>query len=191
MIRDYILKNRSYRRFDGAHPISADTLREFIDLARLSGSGANRQPLKYILSCTPESNAKIFATLAWAGYLRDWDGPAEGERPTGYIILLGDRKISQSFGIDPGIAAQSILLGAVERGLGGCMIASVKREALIEALGLAEEYEILLVIALGKPVEQVFLEPLPNDGDIKYWRDPSGGHHVPKRALDEIILAEI
>jgi nitroreductase len=188
MVKDLVLKNRSYRRFYQEVSIELETLRELVDLARLSASAMNLQPLKYVLSCEPERNALIFSHLGWAAYLRDWPGPAESERPSAYIIVLGDTKISRSFGCDHGIAAQSILLGATERGLGGCMIATVKRRELSQALGIAPHHEILLVIAIGKPKETVVIEEIGNDGDTKYWRDSQGVHHVPKRALDDIII---
>jgi len=188
MLRDLIAKNRSYRRFYQDVPIDCETLRELVDLARLSASGANRQPLKYILACDPDQNARIFPCLAWAGYLKDWPGPAEGERPSAYIVVLGDTEISPSAGVDHGIAAQSTLLGATEKGFGGCIIASIRKDDLREALHIPPRYEILLVLALGKPKETVVVEPVGPDGDIKYWRDGEGVHHVPKRALAEIIV---
>jgi len=188
MIRDLIEKNRSCRRFDENVPVSRETLRELVDLARLSASASNLQPLKYILSSDPERNALMFPCLAWAGYLTDWPGPSQGERPSAYIVMLGDTEITSSFGCDHGIAAQSILLGAVERGLAGCMIASIQREGLRQALAIAPRYEILLVIALGAPREEVVLEAVGPSGDIRYWRGPDGVHHVPKRSLDEIVL---
>ena len=188
MLKDLVTKNRSYRRFHQGEGITLGTLRELVDLARLSASGANRQPLKFILACDPERNAQIFPHLAWAGYLTDWPGPEEGERPSGYIVVLGDTDIRPSFGVDHGIAAQSILLGATEKGLGGCIIASIKKDALRAALDINSRYEILLVLALGKPQETVVVDPVGPDGNIKYWRDEQGVHHVPKRALDDIIV---
>jgi nitroreductase len=188
MLEELVRKNRSYRRFQEDFAISRETLLELVDLARLSASGANRQPLKYFLVCDPETNARVFPHLAWAGYLADWPGPQEGERPSAYIVILVDTAIAKSAGVDHGIAAQSILLGATERGLGGCIIASVQREAVSQLLNIDPRYEILLVLALGKPVEQVFIESVGADGDIRYWRDPEGGHHVPKRSLGEIVL---
>ena len=188
MIRDLILKNRSYRRYYQEAAVGIDTLRELVDLARLSASAANMQPLRYILSCEPEKNALIFSQLAWAAYLKDWGGPAEGERPSAYIIILEDKRIGHLMGCDHGIAAQSILLGAAEKGLGGCMIGAVKKKGLRRALGIAERYGILLVLALGKPGETVIIEKVGTNGDIKYWRDSNGVHHVPKRSLDEIIV---
>ena len=188
MIRDLIMRNRSCRRFYQEVAIERETLRELVDLARLSASAANMQPLKYILSCDRQKNALIFPHLAWAGYLKEWPGPSEGERPSAYILILGDTEITQSFGCDHGIAAQSILLGATEKGLGGCIIAAVQRQELQRALGIPPRYEILLVLALGKPKETVVIEAVGPDGDIKYWRDSEGIHHVPKRRLDDMII---
>ena len=112
----------------------------------------------------------------------------DGERPAAYIVILGDKTISQAFGCDHGIAAQSILLGATEMGLGGCMIGSVNRAELSLVMSIPPEYEILLVIALGKPKETVVLEAVGPGGDIRYWRDEHAVHHVPKRSLSEIIV---
>lgn len=182
-----IEKTRTFRRFDSAHPITPDTLVNLVDLARHSASAANRQPLKYILVTETGQCEALYPCLAWAGYLTNWEGPVPAERPTGYIIILGDKEISESFGVDPGIAAQSIMLGATEAGLGGCIIASVKKERLRTEFDIPKQYEILLVLALGKPVEEVVIETIRNN-DVKYWRDDKGVHHVPKRTLDEIIL---
>jgi nitroreductase len=187
MIKDLILKNRSYRRFYQDHKISIDELRDLVDLARLSPSGRNLQPLKYKLSVDSETNEKIFSTLAWAAYLKDWEGPEEGEKPTGYIIILGDTRLTNNFLCDHGIVSQSMLLGAVEKGLGGCIFASIKREKLKELLKIEDHFEVLLAIALGKPKEEVEIEDVIND-NIKYYRDKKHVHHVPKRKLNDIIL---
>ncbi len=188
MIAELITGNRSYRRFYQDETISLDTLKGLVNLARLSASGANLQPLKYILANDPSKNAQIFSCLAWAGYLKDWPGPVEGERPAAYIVILGDKEISQNFGCDHGIAAQSILLGAREQGWGGCMIGSIQKDRLGALLQLPEKLEILLVIALGRPQEKVVLEEIAPGESIKYWRDDQGVHHVPKRRLEDIIL---
>lgn len=187
-VRELVLKNRTYRRFYQDHPLERETLRELVDLARHSSSGGNLQPLKYLLSTEPELNARIFETVAWAGYLKEWPGPEEGERPTGYIVVMLDKSISKTPFWDHGLAAQSILLGAVERGLGGCMFGNIRKDDLAAVLGLAEHLEILMVIALGKPKEEVRLVPLGPDGDVKYYRDANGVHYVPKRELNGIII---
>ncbi len=180
--------NRSIRRFEENHRISDKQLRKLVNLVRQSASGANMQPLKFILSNTLEKNQLIFPALSWAGYLKEWDGPDQGERPSAYLVLLGDTQIAKSFQYDAGIASQSITLGAAEMGLGGCLIGSIKRDLLREALSIPDHYEILLVIALGKPAEKVVIENLEAVEDIKYWRDERGIHHVPKRDLSSLIL---
>lgn len=188
MISELIQKNRSYRRFFEDKAVEVETLKELVDLARLSASAANFQPLKYLLSSDPERNALIFPNLAWAAYLKDWPGPGPGERPSAYIIILVDTEIRKTFGCDHGISAQSILLGATEKGLGGCIIGSIDKQGLRAALSIPSRYEILLVLALGTPKDTVVIETVDPFGSIKYWRDKQGVHHVPKRSLDDIIV---
>ena len=188
IVYDLVKKNRSYRRFDENSPVGPEVLEELVDLARLSASAANLQPLKYILSCEPKKNRLIFSHLGWAAYLKDWPGPAEGQRPSAYIVILGDTSVSKTFGCDHGIAAQSMMLGAAERGLGGCMIASIQRSRMRDALNIPARFEILLVVAIGRPMEEVVIEDLEPGGSVEYWRDDRGTHHVPKRGLGDIIL---
>ena len=188
MFKDLISKNRSYRRFNQKYKIERRFLEDLVELGRLSPSAANLQPLKYMIFSDPEKNAAIFPHLAWAGYLKDWGGPAEGERPSAYIVILGDKNIAPKVGCDHGIAAQSILLGATEKGLGGCMIGSIDRQGLREILNIPDQYDIVLVIALGKPMEKVVLDTAQSSDNIKYWRDENDVHHVPKRSLNEIIV---
>ncbi len=188
MMGDLVLKNRSYRRFDQDFEIGRETLESLVDLARLTPSAGNFQPLRFLLSWEREKNSTIFGSLSWAAYLKDWPGPAQGERPSAYILILGDKKCAKTFAYDAGIAAQTILLGAVEKGFGGCILASIDRKRLAPALKIPDEFEMLLCIALGKPAEKVVIEPMGPEGDVKYWRDGEGVHHVPKRSLQDVIL---
>ncbi|MBN2238989.1 MAG: nitroreductase family protein [Dehalococcoidales bacterium] len=188
MIRDLIIENRTCRRFYQDVPVERKTLEGLIDLARCSASASNIQPLKYILCNEPEKNATVFQQLGFAGRLKDWPGPAEGERPAAYIIMLLDTEISKNPWCDHGIAAQSILLGAREAGLAGCMHGSFKKEPLTKLFDISPRYEIQLVISLGKPKETVVLEDTAPGGDIAYYRDSNDVHHVPKRPLSEIII---
>lgn len=183
-----IRKNRSCRRFSQNHKIEFRTLKSLVNLARLSPSAANLQPLKFIINNQPEKNETIFSCLGWAAYLKDWKGPAEGEKPSAYILVLGDTAITKNFGCDHGIASHSILLGAREMGLAGCMIGSINRKRLMRELNISNQFEILLVLALGKPTEEVVLEAVDEHGNIKYWRDENSVHHVPKRILEDLII---
>jgi nitroreductase len=188
-LRELVLKNRSVRRFRQDQAVAMAQLESLLDLARNTASAGNLQPLRYVLSTDPAKNAEIFACLGWAAYLADWPGPSEGERPAAYIVICHDAGVAPKVDCDHGIAAQTILLGAAEAGLSGCMLASVNRNKLARVLNLPESLPILLVLALGRAAEQVVLEELPADGSIRYWRDQQGLHHVPKRGLGEIIAA--
>lgn len=188
MIKELAYKNRSCRRFKEDNRISKETLLELIDIARVSPSSKNLQPLKYIVSVDKDKNEEIFKTLAWAKYLKNWPGPAKGERPSAYIIILLDLEISQNADCDEGIVSQSISLGAVEKKIAACILHSVDRDKLRNTLNIPDKYKISLVIALGEPAEERFIETMKSKEDYKYWRDERGIHHVPKRSLDEIIL---
>ncbi len=190
-LKEMVAKTRSYRRFDQGQAIAAEMLVGLVDLARQTASASNRQPLKYIVVAEAAMNARLFAHLRWAGYLPEWGGPAEGERPAGYIIVLTDTEINKEAATDVGIAAQTIMLGATEAGLGGCMLGAIDRDGIRQLLDLPERYAISLVLALGVPVERIVLEPVGADGDIKYYRDEAQVHHVPKRALREVLLRKI
>jgi len=186
---EIVKKNRSYRRFDEKKKISEDALKELVDLGRLTASGANLQPLRYHLSWTEEECASVYPTLKWAAYLSDWDGPEAGERPTAYITVARDTEVKDvAAKTDAGIAMQTMLLAAVQKGFGGCIFASVNRDKLREVIDLDNRYEIMFVIALGAPVEEVKIEPLKEDGGIRYYRDENAVHHVPKLGLDDVIV---
>lgn len=187
MIRNLIIKNRSYRRFDSSVKLDSKQIKKWIELARFSGSGRNMQPLKYIICTYPETNDKIFPHLGWAGYLTNWEGPKKGERPVAYIAVLNDKSLSENYFCDDGIAMQSILLGAVEEGFGGCMIGTVNKNRVSEILQIPEHLDLLWIIALGKPAENCVIDEA-DKGNIKYWRDENEVHHVPKRSLNEIIF---
>lgn len=180
---------RSYRRFDEGDPIPEALLLELVDLARVTASGANRMPLRFKPVSATAERESVFAQLKWAGALPEWDGPEPGERPTGYIVIC-DAGHGATTAVDEGIAAQTILLAAVEAGFGGCMLHAFNKANVAEALRLDEGVAPLMVIALGRPVEKVVLEPLSAspDGSTNYWRDETHVHHVPKRSLEDVLL---
>jgi nitroreductase len=187
MMRELVAKSRTYRRFHENKLVSRQIVIDLIEIVRLIPTAGNKQPLKYIISHDPGKNARIFACLAWAAYLKEWPGPAEGERPAAYIVILGDNDISEHVQWDHPIAAQTIALAATEMGLGACILGAVDRPRLKETLGIPARYEVLFVVALGYPKETVVMDPI-KDGDCKYWRDDEGVHHVPKRTVEEILL---
>ena len=192
MLHDLVKACRSYRRFDEATRIERSTLVSWIDAVRLVASSGNAQPLRYALVTDELACEKVFSCCAWAKALPDWPGPEPGERPSAYIVILSDcdRTLADVFTAwDEGIAAQTIMLQAVEAGFGGCIIASFKKRSMAEALGVdADRFQPDLVLALGKPVEDVRIVDLPAGGATEYWRDEAGVHYVPKRALSSVLL---
>jgi len=182
MLKDLILKNRSTRHYHQEVPVSRATLEELVDLARLSASAGNRQPLRYILASEPEKVDLVYRHIGLAS------DPPEGDRPPAYIIILGDKEVRPSFGVDPGIAAQSILLGATEKGLAGCMIGYINKPELARALNLPDKYEITLVVALGKPKEHYKIDSITIGEATQGWWDEKGVRHIPKLGLKDIII---
>jgi nitroreductase len=191
MLNDLVVRARTVRRFMQAEPVGAEVLVDLVALARLSPSSANRQTLRFLPICDPELNATIFAHLSWAGYLPDWPGPADGERPAAYIVVLSDKRLGPVREVDAGIVLQTMVLGACERDLATCVLGSVDRNNLAKELDLPEHFGILYVLALGRPAESVVVEDLGREGDVRYWRDEQGTMHVPKRTLDELIVKPI
>ncbi len=190
-MQEIIAKTRTFRRFNQKEPISMTTLHELIDLARLGGSARNGQPWQYVVVNTPELCAKIFPYLGWAGYLTDWKGPVEGERPSAYVLCLlnktrlkGPESEAQ---FDLGVATQNLLLGAMEKRIGGCRIGAFNPQ-LASLFDMPGHLVISLVVALGKPRETVIIEECKNEDDVRYWRDEHGVHHVPKRSLKSCLL---
>ncbi len=189
MIKDLAVRSRSYRRFYESESISYDKLKELVEIARYVPSTVNSQPLKFMLVNDADGNEKVFSTLAWAGLLKEWHGPEKGERPSAYIVILGDLSVGKNKHLDVGITAQTMMLGAADMGYGGCMFGSIQREKLASLFDIdTEKYSIELVLALGKPKEDVRVVDLPESGSTAYYRDENGVHYVPKRSVDELIV---
>ena len=184
---ELIKKTRSYRNFDTTVGVSEETLRALIGLCRYTPSSANTQSMKFAYSCSPEKNAAVFSLLRWAGYLTE-KPPYDGNVPAAYILLCHDTRVVQNpIDIDAGICAEALVLGAMDKGLGACMIGSFDKEKMTEIFVLPAGVVPRLVIALGAPKETVVVTDMQN-GDCKYWRDDNRVHYVPKRSLDELIL---
>jgi len=186
MLKELVKKNRSYRRFDGNYHIDNSIIIELISLTRFCASAANLQPVRYHVSNSPAMNDKIFKTLSWAGYLNDWDGPSESEKPSAYITLLAESTPKYLL-CDAGIVCQTMLLGAVEYGLGGCIIGSIDRHRLKSELQFSGNYNIILALALGKPTENVVITDTSDETKFKYFRK-NDTHFVPKLVKEKLIV---
>lgn len=188
MFSELVRKNRSYRRFDHNAMISPMVMSSILEAARLCPSAGNMQSLRFLPVTSEEDCAKLFPNLKWAGYLRYWDGPSLSERPTAYILILGLANASKYLQVDTGIAAQTMLLNAVEKGFGGCMLAALDRDKIRADFAIPDELDILLCLALGKPAETVVIEDVIDPDDIEYYRDAESIHHVPKRLIKDLVI---
>lgn len=190
MLKELVKKNRSYRKFKEDVQVERKTLEELVDLARLSPCGMNLQSLRYMLVTDSSDRELIYPNIKWAAFLKEWGGPVRGERPSAFILVFLDKGVQNSFvsDIDVGIACQSILLGAVEKGLGGCIIGAVNKDEVKKAFGIRDSLELKLVIAIGKPNQNIVIDDADLTSDLKYWEDESGVHHVPKLGLKNLII---
>lgn len=186
MLKKLIENNRTCRRFDRGFEVTYDMFVKLIELARLSASSANLQTLRFAFADKQKAET-VFDNIKWAGYIKD-GAPEESQKPPCYILVLNDNDYAKADLTTAGIAMQSILLGAVEMGLKGCIFGSVNRKKLAEKLQLSSKTEILNVIALGKPAEKTVIEDINKGGSIKYWRDKEGVFHVPKIITKELII---
>jgi len=191
MFKDLVMKNRSYRGYDRSRKVTEEELKALVDLSRYTPSTVNRQPAKYYITCDEKEVADIQAMTKWGGALPELHLPYPGTEPVAFIVVCMDKVLSENAPMylrDIGIVSQTILLGAVEMGLGGCMIGSFNKQKLNEYLELPRNVEANLVIALGKPAEDIVITEAVK-GKTTYYRDEDGKtHYVPKRPLDEIIL---
>jgi len=191
MIRELVEKNRSYRGYDESRKMTREELVEFVDCARLTASAANKQPLRYYLAWEQEQLDKIQPLTGWAKALPERRLPLPGKNPTGFIVICRDvnvAKTKEECMCDVGIAAQTMLLYAAEKGLGGIMIGNFSPERIKKALGLSEEFEPVLIVAFGKPDEEVRLVEAEKDASLKYYRDANNVHYVPKRKLEDVLI---
>jgi len=184
-VYDAIAKRRTVRRFK-QDEIPLETLKRLVDAARVAPSGANLQPLKYIIVRSKKLVDAIFPLVAWAGYIAPKGNPPEGERPTAYIIILADTNIHKGdCGHDVGAAAENLMLAAMAEGIGTCWMGAIDRPQIAEVLQIPEHLKIDTLISLGLPAEAPLMEEMTDS--IKYYKDSSGTLHVPKRSLSEIL----
>ncbi len=189
-LRHLLELDRSVRRYDESREISIPTLERLIDLTRYCASGRNMQPLRYRMVVREDEKRELFPLLAWAGYLKDWNGPEEGERPAAYLVQFLDTRYGENCLCDDGLQLQAITLGACALGIGGCIIKAFNQPKVKNLLGLDDHLVPRYVLALGYPAETIEIEDMSGlpDADCKYYRTPDGVHHVPKRPLSELIV---
>lgn len=188
ILQDLLARDRSTRRFDASRSIGTDILTQLVSLTRYCASGRNAQPLRYRIVTNQAERDAIFPALAWAGYYKDWDGPAPDQRPSAYLVQCLDTDLGKDCLCDDGLQLQAITLGATALGISGCIIKAFNRLTVSEVLSIPERYTPRYVLALGYAAESVRIVPMGADGDIKYFRNEADEQCVPKRPLDDLII---
>lgn len=186
MLKDLLLKTRSYRRFDHSVKITREELCDILSVYRLLPSAMNYQPLKFYIACDEEITDKLFDFTFWAGAIKDGK-PVYDESPSAYIVICFDREIGGCRDWDAGICALAMMERAVEMGFGGCILGSFTKDKFANILDIKDTLEPNLVLALGKPAENVIIAETEK-GNINYYRDEQKNHFVPKRALKEVLM---
>ncbi len=184
-VYDLILKRRTIRRFQ-QREIADEILKRIVNAGRLAPSGANLQPLEFILVTDSSLLGKVFATLRWAGYIAPAGDPPEGKRPVAYVIVLINTEIKKEKGeIDAAAAIENMILTAQEEGIGSCWLGSIERDKIRSIFKIPDCYVIDSILALGYPDEKPVVEETTDS--IKYWKDEDGILHVPKRRLEDLL----
>jgi nitroreductase len=182
-------RNRSYRGFSGT--VSEAQLRELVGVMPLVASGMNRQALRFRLVCGASEASLVHPLVTLGAALPEEHLPHPGMEPSAYIVICQDLTLDerlQRYQRDVGIVAQTMLLAAVEEGFGGCMIGNFDAGQVRAAANLPEHLHPMLVVAFGKPAETIVLTDVPENGDIRYYRDADDVHYVPKRRLEDLLI---
>lgn len=178
-------RNRSYRGFDPAREVTQEELKTLLSVVPLTASAMNRQPLRFRL-VTADKAPLVWPHITLGAALPDEHLPKQGLEPRAFIIVCSAVPEDKMVDMDLGFAAQSILLKAVETGLGGLFILNIRKEALRQALDLP--LSPLAVIAIGKPAERIFLLPVSDpDKSFAYYRK-DGNHYVPKLQMESLLV---
>ncbi len=180
---------RTCRRFREAEGLPAGTLDWLVACARVAPCTANAQALRFAAAESAEACAALFPALKWAAALKDWGGPGEGERPTGYIVILEESgKRAKLNAFDAGIAAQTMQLAAQTKDIGCCILLSFNPDMVRRVLNIPEGLDPLLVLAFGMQKEVRRVETAQDPANLNYWRDEAAVHHVPKLPLESLLI---
>lgn len=176
--------NRSYRGYDASFRVREDQLRKIIAVATLCPSARNQQVLRFRPVLADEA-AKVLRHIRLGGALPELHLPFPGTEPNAFIVICSTVEESKYVDVDLGIVAQSMLLQAVEMGLGGICIGAFDHKELREELSLP--HEPLLVLAIGRPAEKILLKECRAGDNLNYYR-MDNTHYVPKITIDDLIL---
>lgn len=180
-----LLKNRSYRAYDSQYKVHQIQLDAMIAVNTRIASGMNAQRLRFRCVTDEAESAKVLGLIRMGAALKELSLPLPGTEPQAFIVVCSSVGENQTVLIDLGISLQSMLLKAVEMGLGGLIVRNFDHKALQQALDLP--LEPIAVLAVGKPAEKVELVEVHRGDSLDYYRR-DGVHFVPKIAPSELKI---
>ncbi len=180
-----LLLNRSYRGYDKSYKVHKLQLDAIVAVNTKVASSINKQRLRF-LEVTQGPVADIVnSNIAMGRLLPELNLPLPGTEPEAFIVVCSTCEENPGIDIDLGISLQSMLLKAVDLGLGGIIIRNFDKAGLKSELGL--ELLPLAVLAIGKPAERISLVPVHLGDDLSYYRK-DGVHYVPKLVLEDLLI---
>lgn len=184
-MQEVIRARRSIRRFQ-RKPVPEAVMLDLLEAARLSPTGTNAQPLRFIGIRSADLCSALFAHLRWAGYIPDGSAsPTAETQPAAYVVLLVDKSIRPQADNDAGAAAMSMMLSAQAHGVASCWLGSVDRPKVAALLDLdTGRFQVHTVLALGYPAQTSRAVPAV-DGNLKYYLEAPDQLCVPKRPPED------
>jgi len=178
---------RSYRKFE-QKPVPEEVLRDILEAARLSASGGNKQPLRYIVINDSSKLDSVLQYLTWAGQIpKEIGWPKDNEKPVLYIAVIENVKESPYSETDAGIADANMTLAAWSHGVGSCIICACNKPKLEELFGLGENQRLHSIVAFGYPSHKSTVVDPGDDGKLNYYVDEEKNFYVKKRKIEDAV----
>lgn len=184
-----VLANRHSMRDFRPDPVPREKLERLVAAAALAPSSLNEQPWRFFVA-TGQTRRELGKLIAQAtihlSEFMDVLGPTRYEDALQWYSSLGEAPVliavASPAADDPlaklnrhlsvGAAIENLLLATVDEGLGSCNITFSHwvEDEIGDLLGLAEDWEVLTVVAVGWPSDVPPAAPSHRPGDA-VWLD--------------------
>ena len=166
-----IITQRAVRDFDPDRPIPDEALARILDAGRRAPSSKNTQPWEFVVVTDRDRLRALSRTGRYAGHLAG--------ATLAVVFVTADPANPEALAkvlYDVGHATQSMMLIAVELGIGSVHAAIYDRAKAAEILGLPSDRRCDFALSLGYPARIGLLD--------------APRRKVPRRALEEIVHRE-
>ncbi len=181
-----LLRNRSCRGYDSSYLVSNEELMQIISVANKVPSACNQQVLRFRPVLNDEA-AAVNSHIRLGGALKELGLPLPGTAPNAFIVICSTIGRTHWADVDLGIMAQSMLLKATEMHLAGICIGAFDKDAIISELGIPEGLEPVLILAVGKSIEHIYLTEISEGENHSYYRK-DGIQYVPKVKIEDLLI---